>query len=92
MKESVIEAALVRFAASNRIYTAKFVSPANKGVPDRIFIKDGVVLFLEIKRPGKKPTPLQFYQIKCLTTHGANAQWCDSTESGEAILKKTFTL
>ena len=38
----------------------KFVSPGNAGVPDRLVcLPGGQVLFVELKAPGKKPTPLQ---------------------------------
>ena len=38
----------------------KFVSPGNAGVPDRVVcLPGGHVLFVELKAPGKKPTPLQ---------------------------------
>lgn len=38
----------------------KFSSPAHRGVSDRIAVlPNGVVWFVEIKRPGGKMTPLQ---------------------------------
>lgn len=43
----------------------KWVSPGNVGVPDRICIfQNGVVVFVELKAPGKKPTPLQEHRHK----------------------------
>lgn len=29
------------------------------GIPDLICIRDGVTVFLEVKQPGKRPTPIQ---------------------------------
>jgi hypothetical protein len=38
----------------------KFVSPGNTGVPDRLVcLPGGRVIFVELKAPGKKATPLQ---------------------------------
>ena len=39
----------------------KFSSASRKGVPDRIFLYKGSVMFIEFKRNGKKPTKLQEY-------------------------------
>lgn len=49
----------------------KFVSPGNNGVPDRmVCLPGGHVLFVELKGPGKKPTPLQERQINYLAGLG----------------------
>lgn len=38
----------------------KFVSPGNDGVPDRLVCLPGAkAVFVETKRPGEEPTPLQ---------------------------------
>lgn len=38
----------------------KFVSPGNAGVPDRLVcLPGGRIVFVELKAPGKKSTPLQ---------------------------------
>jgi hypothetical protein len=39
--------------------TWKFISPANRGVPDRIAVLNGTVWFVEIKKPGGKLSELQ---------------------------------
>lgn len=60
MRENAIEAYLrdrVR-EIGGRAY--KFVSPGNDGVPDRLVcLPGGKVIFVELKAPGKVPTPLQ---------------------------------
>jgi hypothetical protein len=49
----------------------KWVSPGNNGVPDRIiFFPAGRIVFVELKAPGKKPTPLQAAQGKKITAMG----------------------
>lgn len=90
-RERNVEAALVRYAGERGILTRKFASPARRGVPDRIFVRDGVVLFLEVKRPGEEPTTLQLLELSLLKEHGANAEWCDSTAAGREILDRYFS-
>ena len=59
MKESTIESKTVNYAKSKAWLVYKFTSPANRAVPDRIFIRRSIVFFIEFKAPGKKPTKLQ---------------------------------
>lgn len=76
MRESAIEKKIVTFARQQGCLTFKFTSPGQKGVPDRCFISPhGNVLFLEIKAPGKKPTPLQFRVIEKLREQMTAAWW-----------------
>lgn len=80
--ESSVEASIVRYAKRHGIYTRKFTSPSQRGVPDRIFALNGKVLFLEIKRKGAKPTKLQEYELKQLQDAGIAASWVDSVSGG----------
>lgn len=79
-KEAKIEERLRRWAECHGWLCRKFASPAHPGVPDRIFIKNGVVAFIELKRPGEKPTSQQAREILKLIEHGANANWFDSVD------------
>jgi Holliday junction resolvase len=90
--ESQVEAGLVRYAKKHGIYTRKFTSPSQRGVPDRIFIYEGVVLFMEIKRPGEEPTKLQHHELLQLQNVGAAAAWVDSVARGKEILDAVFQL
>lgn len=68
--------------------TFKFTSPNNKGVPDRIFIRDGQVFFIEFKAPTKMPTMLQHHIIGLMELHGAEVFVVDQIEQLEGILKE----
>lgn len=69
--EKEVEKYLVQYAHKNDILTYKLVSPGNSGVPDRIFVnRDGMVRFVEVKAPGKKPRPLQQSVFAKLANHG----------------------
>ena len=86
MRESTIEKAVSKFAASVGWITYKFTSPQHRGVPDRIFIRDSVVLFVEFKAPGELPTVLQAHTHEIMKNHGAVVHVVDSVEQGKALL------
>lgn len=48
----------------------KLVSPGISGVPDRICLKAGRIVFVELKAPGKKPRPIQNRRIEQLQGQG----------------------
>lgn len=61
MAERDIVAAIVRSAKRQGWWTMKVhggpYQPA--GIPDLMLVKDGRVIWFEVKQPGKKPTPIQ---------------------------------
>lgn len=59
MRESEIEAYFVRRVKEAGGLQRKFVSPGHRGVPDRIVVFDGWVVFVELKAPGKPLRPEQ---------------------------------
>lgn len=48
----------------------KFSSPGNSSVPDRMFIRNGFVFFIEFKRPGGVATPNQLEEHKEMREKG----------------------
>lgn len=76
----------------------KFVSPQRRSVPDRIIVKPcekcphcgstAKVLFLELKKPGEKPTDGQAREILRLTDKGAYADWADSVEEAKTKINE----
>lgn len=81
IRERDIEAKVVKWAKNNGWLTYKFVSPSQRGVPDRIFIKEGHIVFIEFKAPGKKPTQLQAHTIKKLREAECEVHVFDDVES-----------
>lgn len=47
------------------------------GWPDRLFLANGRAAFVELKAPGKKPTPLQEARLAELVAAGHMADWFD---------------
>jgi hypothetical protein len=70
MRESTVEAYLVRRCKQEGFYCRKWVSVNNRGVPDRIVIADGFWCGVELKAPGKRPTKLQLLEHKTIRKHG----------------------
>lgn len=71
----------------------KFTSPGNRGVPDRIVIlPQGVLVFLEFKAPGKKPTILQQHFIDEYRRLGQHAYAVDDFAKARRILETHMSL
>lgn len=88
--EAKLEAALVRECKRRGLYCRKFASPAHAGVPDRIIAGHGKVLFLELKSPGNKPTPLQQRELDELKRLGMVAAWTDTFEGVVSLLNNQW--
>jgi Holliday junction resolvase len=86
-EEAKIERKLARWAKDNGCLTYKFSSPANRGVPDRIFIlPGGRVLFMELKAPGERPTALQKKHLEEIRNKGGFATWADNLEEAKLFI------
>jgi len=71
MNEQKIQYKLIKQLEDKGYYVIKLSVTNKPGIPDLIAIpKDSDVEFYEVKRPGKKPRPLQEYRIKEIKKHG----------------------
>jgi hypothetical protein len=84
--EGRIESYLISQSEKYGILCYKFVSPGNKGVPDRILIGKGKTVFVETKAPKEVPRKLQEYVIKKMKKAGATVYVADTKEAVDAIL------
>lgn len=72
MKESAIEARLVREVKKRGGLCYKFTSPGNPGVPDRIVIlPGGTTIYVELKTEIGRLAKIQKWQIEELRRRGA---------------------
>jgi hypothetical protein len=85
MRESLIERKVSEYAKSQGWLTYKFTSPSNRGVPDRIYLKEGDCFFIEFKAPDKQPTKLQKKVIKRIEDQDFYVYVIDSVENGRAL-------
>lgn len=87
MLEKEIELPVVKWAQKHGFLTPK-VKFQEAGWPDRLFISPhGHVIFIEFKRPGEKPDPLQDHRLAVLRSHGIPAFWVDDVNAGVHILQ-----
>ena len=86
VRERTIEEGVKKHGRRTGWWVSKFSSPATRGVPDDIFIKDGKILFIEFKAPGKKPTKLQASIHRKMEKAGASVYIIDDIGDGKRLL------
>ena len=85
--ESNIERAVCRFAKAAGLLVYKFVSPGQRGVPDRIFITpQGRTVYVEFKAEKGRVSPLQQMHINQLRGHGVSVFIVRSTDEGKSLV------
>ncbi len=77
MRESTIETHCSKWAKDDGWLGFKFSSPQQRGVPDRLYIKDGATVYVEFKAPGKLPTKYQLHTIAKMRAKGATVHVID---------------
>lgn len=86
MLESKIEKTVCKYAESKNWLTFKFVSPGNRSVPDRIFMRSSEMFMIEFKAPGKKSTKLQCKTHREIDAEGFTVWEVDSIEYGKYVI------
>lgn len=91
MLERDIERRVCQYADKKGWLSFKFTSPANRGVPDRLLINNGRVIFIEFKQKGKKPTPLQDRIINKIRQHAGEVYVVDDLDEGKRLIDELST-
>lgn len=86
--EGRIESYLKKQCELHNFLCYKFTAPSTMGVPDRIVIGNGRVVFVELKAPGKKPRPLQLVIHKKMREHGAEVIVIDTKQGVDAFIQQ----
>lgn len=68
--ESVIQHNIIKRYEADGYIVVKIGLCNKGGFPDLMLLKDGKASFVEVKRPGQKPRPLQEYRLKELREAG----------------------
>ncbi|GHV27083.1 nuclease [Clostridia bacterium] len=87
MREREVERKLITAVKRMGGMCPKLVSPGFDGMPDRLLLMPGgLVAFVEVKKPGGKPTPLQVYRHSQLRQLGMQVYVLDDPEQIQTIL------
>lgn len=68
--ESKIQSRIIKRLEAEGYYVVKLILTNKPGIPDLLCLKNGKVLFIEVKRPEEKPRPLQEYRMNELRNLG----------------------
>lgn len=82
--ESSIEDHLEKECRNHGIFIVK--NTGRNGIPDRLLIYDGLHWFLELKRPGERPTELQESVARMLRGHGSTTLCADTRRRVDAVV------
>lgn len=86
--EKVFERTLSKYVDDAGGMAVKLLSQFLRGLPDRMFLlKGGIVVFVEFKSTGKKPTKMQEYVHKRIQALGFPVLVVDSVETYEKAKK-----
>lgn len=88
MRESEIEKKVSEYAKAKGWLVYKFVSPSQRGVPDKIFIRGGEIYFIEFKALGKKPTKLQDKVFSKIRGELFEVYIIDNVAAGKLLIDK----
>lgn len=90
-RERDIERQFCDWCKSRGWATIKTTPMGTQGYPDRqILFGNGLVAWLELKRPGGRPTPLQTKRIKILLSMGYLAGWADSLPGAKLFAELAY--
>jgi hypothetical protein len=68
-------------------WTIKVESPTKNGIPDRLYLRRGVYVWIEWKKPGGTLRPIQVTRIAEMKKHGATVYVFDNLNDAKAVLK-----
>lgn len=84
--EKDVEQTLVRRVKALGGLCEKFTSPGRRSVPDRIVtMPGGRIIFVELKRPGQKPTEAQLKDHERRRALGCDVRVIDNKEDARAF-------
>lgn len=92
MLEKQIEQKLSLMVKQQGGLALKFVSPSFAGMPDRlVLLPDGIIAFVELKSPGKKPRLLQLSRHRRLRCLGFKVYVIDNPDQIGGMLSELLS-
>lgn len=83
--ESDVEKECCEWSQRRRWKVYKIKSGHPNGLPDRFFVRKGVIIFVEFKRDGEEPTEQQLRRHKELREEGMRVEVIDNFKDFRAI-------
>lgn len=84
MIERNIESYFINKCKKLKIFTIK--NTGMRGIPDRLCVCNGRTIWVELKKPGEVPRPLQNARIAELEKHGAEVYVLDNKQDIDTVL------
>ena len=89
--ESCLQRQIIRHLEGEGWFVLKLIQTNKNGIPDLLAIRQGVTIFVEVKRAGAKARPLQEYRMKEIHLHGINSFVAHSVEEVKKEISKQIT-
>lgn len=80
MKESAIQSMIIKQLDSWGWMVVKLIQTNTNGIPDLMAMRNGKVVFIEVKRKGEEPEPLQKHRLNQINEKGIMAFWVDAVD------------
>ena len=90
MLERSVEAGLIKKVKQHGGICLKFTSPGTRGVPDRLIIYRGRVIFVELKQEKGRITALQKRMHERLRYHGAEVYVAYGSEGVRKLIEELW--
>lgn len=87
MRERDVERHLTKAVRAAGGLALKFTSPARRNVPDRVVVLNGRTHFVELKRPGERPTTAQEREHDRISDAGGTVWVVDSVEGADKLVE-----
>lgn len=86
--EGKIEDYFLKKCKENKILCWKFTSPSQNGVPDRIVMYEGQIIFVELKAPGETPRPDQLAVHRLMDRKKITVLVSDNNDTSDEIITR----
>lgn len=87
MRESVIEHDSMKYAERMGWWEVKLMKCSKNGMPDRLLMRNGRVIFIEFKRPGEEPDKQQRKRHAEIRAHKIEVYVVDRVDDAVEILR-----
>lgn len=82
-----IEEPAIEYAKKRGWWHTKVGSLSRNAQPDDLFVRRGVYLWIEFKRPGKEPTVQQYKRHAEMRAQGMDVRWTSDLTEAKRWLK-----